>query len=68
LYKKYEECLKEKNVTSYQVSRDTGINQACLSNWKNGKYTPKADKLVVLATYFGKPAGYFIKEVADVRS
>lgn len=55
LYKKFEELLKEKNVTAYQVAKETGIATATLSNWKAGKYTPKIDKLKKLADYFGVP-------------
>lgn len=54
-YEKYERLKNERNVSNYQVSKDTGIPQATLSEWKDGKYTPKVDKMMVLATYFGVP-------------
>ena len=37
LYNKYEELLKKTGKTSYQVSKDTGIGQNTLSNWKTGR-------------------------------
>ncbi len=53
MYEKYEELLKSTGKTSYQVSKDTGIGQNTLSNWKTGRSKPKLDKLKILADYFG---------------
>lgn len=53
MYDVFEKLLKEKGITPYRVSMDTGISQATLSDWKNGKSKPKADKLKILADYFG---------------
>ena len=60
LYKKYEELLRITGKTSYQVSKDTGIGQNTLSNWKTGRSNPKIEKLKILANYFGVPITYFI--------
>lgn len=62
LYKKYEELLQKTGKTSYQVSKDTGIGQNTLSDWKSGRSKPKVDKLQKLAAYFGVPVGYFLEE------
>ena len=53
MYEKYEELLRSTGKTSYQVSKDTGIGQNTLSNWKTGRSKPKLDKLKILADYFG---------------
>ena len=50
---KYEELLKKTGKTSYQVSKDTGIGQNTLSNWKTGRSKPKIEKIKILADYFG---------------
>ena len=60
LYKKYEELLIKTGKTSYRVSKDTGIGQNTLSNWKTGRSNPKIEKLKILANYFGVPITYFI--------
>jgi transcriptional regulator with XRE-family HTH domain len=44
------------------VSKDTGISTATLSNWKNGAYVPKVDKLMILAKYFDVSIEYFLEE------
>ena len=53
MYEKYEKLLKKTGKTSYQVSKDTGIGQNTLSNWKTGRSKPKIEKIKILADYFG---------------
>lgn len=60
MYKKFQELLSESGKTPYQVSKDTGISTSTLSNWKNGNYNPKVDKLKILADYFGVTVDYFL--------
>lgn len=60
MYKKYEELLAKNSKTSYRVSRDTGIAQSVLSDWKKGRSHPKIDKLKTLAEYFGVTIIYFL--------
>lgn len=62
MYKKFQSLLDKANKTAYQVSKDTGIPQATLSDWKNGRSKPKFDKLMTLAKYFGVPVEYFAEE------
>ncbi len=62
MYEKFATLLDETNKTAYQVSKDTGISTATLSNWKNGNYTPKVDKLKILADYFGVSIEYFLEQ------
>lgn len=61
LYNKYEELLKKTGETSYQVSKNTGIAQSTLSDWKTGRSKPKLDKLQILANYFGVPITEFLE-------
>ncbi|MEY8536678.1 helix-turn-helix transcriptional regulator [Blautia pseudococcoides] len=62
MYKKFVILLVKHNKTAYQVSKDTGIAQSVLSNWKTGRSKPKIDKLKILADYFGVPIEYFLEE------
>ena len=60
MYKKYEELLQKTGKTSYQVSKDTGIGENTLSQWKTGRSKPKVDKLLILANYFDVSVEYFL--------
>ena len=61
MYKKYLALLDKTHKTSYQVSKDTGIAQSILSDWKRGRSNPKIDKLKILADYFDVPIEYFLE-------
>ena len=61
MYNRYKELLKKTGKTSYQVSKDTGIAQSTLSDWKSGRSKPKVEKLKILADYFGVDVGYFLE-------
>lgn len=60
MYEKFAMLLSENNKTPYRVSKDTGIAQSTLSDWKTGRSSPKVDKLSILADYFGVSIEYFI--------
>jgi transcriptional regulator with XRE-family HTH domain len=61
-YDKFEELCAEKGVRPGQVSKATGISTSTLSSWKLGRYTPKNDKLQLIAEYFGVPLNYFLED------
>ena len=60
MYQIFERLVKEKGVTAYRVSKDTGISQPTFSEWKNGRSKPKIDKLMKLAEYFGVDVAIFL--------
>lgn len=62
MYEKFAELLDKNNKTAYQVSKDTGIAQSVLSDWKTGRSKPKVDKLKVLADYFSVNIEYFLED------
>ena len=60
MYQIFEKLIKEKGVTAYRVSKDTGIPQPTFSEWKNGRSKPKIDKLMKFAKYFGVDVAIFL--------
>lgn len=60
MYEIFSELLQKHNVTPYKVSKETGVSQSTLSDWKRGKSIPKIDKLQKIADYFGVPLGYLM--------
>lgn len=61
MFYKYNELLNQRGLTSYRVSKETGIPYATLSDWKNGKSTPKIDKLIIIANYLKVPVSIFVE-------
>ncbi|MFC3802669.1 helix-turn-helix domain-containing protein [Cohnella sp. GCM10012308] len=60
MYERFLCLLEQSGKTPYQVAKETGISTATLTNWKQGKYSPKADKLKVIADYFDVTVDYFL--------
>lgn len=60
MYEIYQKLLDEKGIKNADVSRATGISNMTLSDWKNGKSTPKQDKLMKIADYFGVSLDYLM--------
>ena len=60
MYERFEQLLQKRGVTPYKVSKETGVTQTSLSNWKSGRNTPSAKTLQKLADYFGVAVGYLM--------
>lgn len=60
MYEIFSKLLQEFNVTPYKVSKETGVSQSTLSDWKRGVSTPKQDKLQRLADYFNVSLQYLM--------
>ncbi len=41
MYEIFEKLLKKHGVTAYKVSKETGVTQSTLSDWKRGRSTQK---------------------------
>ncbi|OBZ08898.1 transcriptional regulator [Bacillus sp. FJAT-27264] len=61
MYEKFLVLLKKSGKTPYQVAKDTGVSTATLTNWKQGNYKPKTDKLKIIADYFGVTVDFFLQ-------
>lgn len=62
MYAKYAELRDAKGIRDADVSKATGVPQNTLTDWKSGKYTPKADKLIKIADYFGISLDELVRE------
>lgn len=60
MYEIFDRLLKSRGLKIADVSRGTGISGATLYEWKAGKYTPKADKLQMIADFFGVSVDYLM--------
>lgn len=60
MYDIFEQLLKERGVTAYRVAKETGVTTATLTSWKQGKYTPKPEKLQKIADYFNVSLSYLM--------
>ena len=79
-YEYFAKVCESKGLKASDVSRATGIRSGVFSDWKAGRYTPKADKMKLIADFLGIPVeslltgvqtdaqpGYYIDgETADI--
>jgi repressor LexA len=59
-YDIFENLLSMHRTTVYRVSKETGISATTFTDWKNGRSTPKIDKLKRIADYFGVSLEYMM--------
>lgn len=60
MYEIFSKLLQTYGVTPYKVSKETGVSQSTLSDWKLGKITPKSDTMKKIADYFGVTVDYLM--------
>lgn len=60
MYDTFEKLLKSKGLTASKVSQNTGIATSTFTDWKKGRYTPKADKMQKIADFLGVSVDYLI--------
>lgn len=60
MYEIYQRLLDEKGLKNADISRETGISNMTLSDWKRGKSTPKADKMQKIADFLGVSVSYLM--------
>lgn len=52
--------LQKHSITAYKLSKDTGITEGLISQWKSGRQLPKYDSLKILCDYFNVSADYLL--------
>jgi len=59
-FDRIEALLKQRGISAYKLSKDTGISTGLISQWKNRAQKPSAIKLQKVANYFGVTVGYLL--------
>lgn len=60
MYEIFSNLLQKHGITPYKVSKETGVSQSTLSDWKRGISAPKPDKLQKIADYFNVSLEYLL--------
>ena len=59
--------IGEKGITAAELSRATGLSSCAISNYVNGKYLPKQDKVYLLAKALDVDPGWLITGVEPTK-
>lgn len=54
------QLLQNNDITAYRLSKDIGISEALISQWKSGRQLPKYDSINLLCDYFNVSADYLL--------
>lgn len=68
MYEIFKALCDKRGITPYVVSKDTGISQATLSDWKRGKHKLSLKNKRRLADYFKVTIEYLDGRTVDSRS
>lgn len=60
MYEIFEKLLNSSGLKAADVVRGTGLPSSLFSEWKRGKSNPKADKLQLIAEFFGVSLEYLM--------
>lgn len=58
MFSVFEGLIKSKGLKMSDVSRGADVPYSCLTDWKVGRYTPKADKIARIAEFLGVTPEY----------
>ncbi len=56
----FVQLLQNNSLTAYKLSKDLGISEALISQWKSGRQLPKYDSINLLCDYFNVSADYLL--------
>ncbi len=60
MYEIFEQLLQKFGVTTYQVSKATGIGQSTFSSWKSRRNLISGEKAKLIADYFNVSVDYLM--------
>lgn len=60
-----QELLEKNKLSLFKLSKLSGVPYTTLVDWKNGKYTPKIDKIEKIANFFGVSPNYIMTGEKD---
>ena len=56
----FSKLLLDRDISAYKLSKDTGISNATISEWKAGIRLPSLENLVTLSDYFSLTSDFFL--------
>ncbi len=60
MYERYCRIRDEKGMKDSSIAKQTGITKSTFSDWKNGRSTPKREKLAKIADCLGVSLDYLV--------
>lgn len=64
MYTNYAKMRDQRGLRDADVAKATGISQTVFTDWKNGKSSPKIDKIIKIADLFQVSLDDFVRKEA----
>jgi len=58
MYEIFEELMRKRGLTITKIAKATGISPSTITDWRAGRYVPKAEKRQKIAEYLGVSLTY----------
>lgn len=55
-----DKMMKERNISNYEMSKQTGISDSLIGYWRKGERVPKADNLLNIANFLECSVDYLL--------
>ena len=52
-YERYEKARVKEGLSDYDVAKTSGVSPSTIGDWKAGRSTPKAEKLIAITKLLG---------------
>ena len=59
--------MEEKGVNATTLTKDAGLTNGLITQWKQGKQKPSTDAVVKIAAYFGVTTDYLLTGSGDIK-
>ena len=59
------ELLSATNTSAYRLTKDLGLSNSAISDWKSGKAKPSLDAIIKIANYFNVSADFLMGRQRD---
>ncbi len=59
-------ALKDVGISDSELSSRLGVSRPAISSWKNGRYYPSIENLIMLSDITSYPVEYFIPVIRGV--
>jgi transcriptional regulator with XRE-family HTH domain len=60
MFEIFERLMRQRGETFSDVARAIGVSPSTFTDWRAGRYTPKADKMQKIADHFGVNVEYLL--------
>ena len=57
---RFSELLSRRGIKPYRLSKEIGVSEGLISNWRSGERRPAMDNIIKLAEYFEVSADYML--------